>query len=157
MRGFQSVHDVRQRTDVVGIAEMNQLAIHKVGVARLGRHRDQHLCRIVVAQPSLAVIRLFLVKCQIDRLIRLLVPFVLDLMQILEPLACLGGRGSALYFIVFDFPSGLGVLILPLIELGQGVERQRGLALGCLENRSEESAEKPDVHEPRPVCMKQIH
>jgi hypothetical protein len=49
----------------------------------------------VMTQQSLAIIYLFLVKRQVDGLIRYLVLFEFDLMQILEPLACLCGRGSA--------------------------------------------------------------
>ncbi len=86
---------MRQQTDIIGVAEVNQLAIYKIGVGHLGSHRDQYLRRIVMTQQSLAVIYLFLVKRQVDGLIRYLVLFEFDLMQILQPLACLCGRGSA--------------------------------------------------------------
>ena len=45
-----------------------------------------------MAEPFLAIIRLFLVECQVHGLVRFLIPFVLDFMEILEPFARLGRR-----------------------------------------------------------------
>ena len=98
---------------------MNQFAIYEVGVARLCIHGNQHLGRIVVAEPFFAIIRLFLIECQIHGLIRLLIPLVLNLVQIGEPLTSLGRCRSTQSFVVFDFPAGQRVGLLPLEELGQ--------------------------------------
>ena len=92
---------------------MNEAAVVRCAVGLL-----QGLLWVVVAEPLLPVVRALLVEGEANCLVRVVVPDVLDLVEVLEPLARLRGRGCAQSLVVFQVPAlfGGGAAIGPTIR-----------------------------------------
>jgi hypothetical protein len=69
---------MRQGADIIRIAKVDKFIVDETGIIGLTFLRNKHQSGVIFTKPSLAIIRLFLVKSQIDGFIRLIIPLVFN-------------------------------------------------------------------------------
>lgn len=155
---------MRQRTEIIRIAEVNELVVDELRVpdnALAIRDRRLHAALgILGSKPLLALIRLLLVESEVHHLVRLFVPLLLDIREVLKPLTslCRCARTQTLILLALVLGRHLCThRLLPVLQLTFALERD-DLATPCeLNEWSHKSADEVELHQLGPLRVKEIH
>lgn len=159
LRRLETVHEMGEGADIVGVAEMDELAVDEFRIGSYwvcSRHLHGRI-GLVVDEPLLSVVGPLLIKGEREGLVRGVVPHVFDFVEFFEPLSSLGGRGRAQPLVILDVPAGHGIRGPPGVQfLGRvkGVDRR---ALGDFEEGRLERTQKSLLKEGRPFRVKHVH
>ena len=103
---FETIHQMRQRANIVGIAEVNEFIVNKSGIENGAIfRRNECTLGVIGSQPAFAIIGALLVKGKTNGLIRLFIPFVFEFVKLFKPLTCFCRRARAQAFVIFECPS----------------------------------------------------
>ena len=104
---------------------MNELVVNETGITDMPTGTNvQNTPSIIATQPLLTVITALLVERQGNGIVRLLVPIILDLRQLLKPLTSLLLRARAQTLIILERPSSSALTLsrTPPIQLTLRIE-----------------------------------
>ena len=158
LRGFKTVHDVRDRALEVVVGEVNEIAMHKllVGQAMVSVWYD-YICRRMPLQPGLAVVGARLVERQIHGEITVGRIRELGNIQVLKVLLRFVARRGAETLVILNGPP-CARRHLPLVVLVLGVECAIFFALRRLDDRRRHVGEEPgNLHEVVPQFVEEVY
>ncbi len=140
---------------------MNEFIVDEAGevhATTIAYHKKT--CRIVSSEPLLAIICSLLAEGEGQRLVCLLIPGVLNLMQVLEPLLSLRGGAGAQSLVVLQVPAtktGVSETGPPAIKLNLRIEAANIRALRRLQQGSCERTDEAGLQKGGPLGVEEIH